>query len=150
MNARYYHSKNRDRTENVLTLYFMFLNRPPTRRRQVRDTGCARENIAGCTQGSQMDNMGRFVFLKEFACLLRVSVQRINALGTASTIRFVASHLRSASEELAKIQVSPDRLPYLEPSGSLLMTYSMPLPTSPVPPVTRITLDMTGDLAVIA
>lgn len=46
---------------------------------------------------------------------------------------------RSPSLELAKIQVSPGFFPNREPSGSVLITFSMALPTSPEPPVTRIT-----------
>ena len=46
---------------------------------------------------------------------------------------------RSPSLELAKIQVSPGFLPKREPSGSVLITCSMAFPTSPEPPVTRIT-----------
>ena len=46
---------------------------------------------------------------------------------------------RSPSLELAKIQVSPGFFPNREPSGSVLITCSMAFPTSPEPPVTRIT-----------
>jgi hypothetical protein len=46
---------------------------------------------------------------------------------------------RSPSLELAKIQVSPGFFPNREPSGSVLITCSMALPTSPDPPVTSTT-----------
>ena len=56
--------------------------------------------------------------------------------------RVVGTDLKSPSEELAKIQVSPGFLPNLEPSGSELMMKSMPFPTKPVPPVTSTTSGM--------
>jgi len=52
----------------------------------------------------------------------------------------VTTRLRSPSEELANIHVSPDFLPNRDPSGSVLIICSMALPTSPVPPVTSTTL----------
>ena len=55
-------------------------------------------------------------------------------------------HLRSASDELANIQVSPSRFPNREPSGSVSMICFIAFPTSPVPPVTRTTFDMTEQI----
>lgn len=49
------------------------------------------------------------------------------------------AHRRSASEDPIKTHFSPGRFPKREPSGSVSMMYWMALPTSPVPPVTRIT-----------
>jgi len=52
-------------------------------------------------------------------------------------------NLRSPWEELANIQVSPSLLANLDPLGSVLMMCSIAFPTSPVPPVTSITVAMT-------
>ena len=59
----------------------------------------------------------------------RIEYKRIEALG--------GTHVKSASFDERKIQVSPSCLPNLP--VSVLIMCSMPFPTRPVPPVTRIT-----------
>lgn len=49
------------------------------------------------------------------------------------------THRRSPSAELANTHVSPVFFPKREFAGSVLMIYSMALPTRPVPPVTKTT-----------
>ena len=86
--------------------------------------------------------MSRLVFFKQFASGFGIpgsnpsvtSVHRDQMQREGERLDF-----RSPSLELAKIQVSPGFLPNREPSGSVLITCSIAFPTSPEPPVTRIT-----------
>ena len=94
------------------------------------------------TERSQMDNMRWLVLLEQLLRLLRISSPASTRPPSASTRHINRgsehAHLKSASLDDAKIQVSPGFLPNLEPSGSVSMTYWMALPTRPEPPVTRI------------
>lgn len=85
-----------------------------------------------------MDNMGRLVLFKQFASGFDIP-RSDSSIRMSTATRGKTLDFRSPSLELAKIQVSPGFLPNREPSGSVLITCSMALPTSPEPPVTRIT-----------
>lgn len=99
------------------------------------------------TKRSEMDNMRWLVSFVQFTCLLRISVS-----GTAKShealyhSRGMKSYLRSASEELEKIQVSPGFCPKRDPSGSVFMICSIALPTRPVPPVTSTTVGIVSSV----
>lgn len=70
-----------------------------------------------------MDDMSRLVLFIQTTRLLRISViAKSLIIGRRGFWEELAdTDLRSPSEELAKIQVSPGFLPNLEPSGSVLM-----------------------------
>jgi hypothetical protein len=88
----------------------------------------------------EVDNVCRFVFFKNLACLRRVSVgvkRQVRALSGRETL-----YLRSPSAERRKIHVSPGFFPYLEPSSDDSITCRMACPTRPEPPVTRTTVDI--------
>jgi hypothetical protein len=89
------------------------------------------------TDGSEVDDMSGLVLSKESLGCCRIPVR-----ASANALPFGQKHdayRRSPSPERAKTQVSPARLPKREPSGSVSITCWIAAPTSPLPPVTRIT-----------
>ena len=97
-----------------------------------------------------MDYMRRFILLEQFTRLFlipvsfRIGAHRIKSapIPPGVVVGSNNAHLRSPSLELANTQVSPVFFPNLEFSGSVLTTCSMAFPTRPVPPVTRMTVDI--------
>ena len=85
--------------------------------------------------------MRRLVFFVKFSCLLRIPVSDVAKVSVSFSTR-MESDLRSPSEDLANIHVSPDFFPKREPSGSVLTMCSIAFPTSPAPPVTSTTVDI--------
>ena len=98
-----------------------------------------------------MDDMGWFILVEQFTRLFWIPgppPPTHNAISSAQSgegkcVR--PTHLRSPSLELAKTQVSSGLLLKRELGGSELITCSMALPTRPVPPVTRMTVDIVVD-----
>jgi len=88
-----------------------------------------------------MDDMSRLILFKQFASGFDIPKSDSSVRVSTATKCNGRERLdfRSPSLELAKIHVSPGFLPNREPSGSVLITCSMAFPTSPEPPVTRIT-----------
>ena len=127
------------------TLYFMFLNNPPTcALKNLLEQNFERQIRSEHTERRKMDDMSRLVLFIQTTRLLRIPVIAKSLIIMAKEVFFwkrvgAGTDLRSPSEELAKIQVSPGFLPNLEPSGSVLTIHSMPFPTKPVPPVTSTT-----------
>lgn len=94
------------------------------------------------TKSSKVNDMGRFVLFKQLTRLCRISVH-ISSQFAATAWWSAPIHLRSPSDDLAKIQVSPGLFPKRDPSGSVSITCLMACPTRPLPPVTSTTvLDM--------
>ena len=118
------------------------MKRPPTvpasgnvKRRWVQDTG------GGRTKGSEMNDMGGLVLLEELLGLF--SVPTFSCILSQSTMGAPNSpHLKSASDDPMKNHSSPSCFPKGELAGSVSITYLMPCPTSPVPPVTRTLTDI--------
>ena len=118
------------------------MKRPPTvpasgnvKGRWVQDTG------GGRTKGSEMNDMGGLVLLEELLSLL--SVPTFSCILSQSTMGAPSSpHLKSASDDPMKNHSSPSCFPKGELAGSVSITYLMPCPTSPVPPVTRTLTDI--------
>ena len=70
-----------------------------------------------------MDDMSRLVLFIQTTRLLRISVNRKSLIiaKKGGLKEWQETDLRSPSEELANIHVSPGFFPYREPSGSELM-----------------------------
>lgn len=86
--------------------------------------------------------MRRLMLFEKFQSLLRIPVVPHDDEPELSAAGRREQYLRSASRELAKIHFSPGSFPKRDPSGSCSITYSMALPTRPVPPVTSTTAGM--------
>lgn len=95
-----------------------------------------------------MDNMRRLVLLKQLLGLLCVpACPNIQSDRGWSRVIHLKTYLRSASDDPTKNHSSPSCFPKGEFAGSVSITYLMPCPTRPVPPVTRTLTDIVGDLA---
>jgi len=97
------------------------------------------------TKCGKVNDMRRLVLFKELDSLFGIANNVYQNIDLSQRGAMCA-YRRSPSAELAKIQRSPAFLPKREPSGSVLMTCSIALPTSPVPPVTRITSVMVVEM----
>ena len=126
------------------TLYFMFLNRPPT-------DGPANQYILPSTPRPIQTHQGQPNESHALVCTCRRGppshwrpYARTNALQKSylNQPRWQSGgrrYLRSPSKLRAKTHCSPGSRPYFDPSGSVSITCWMALPTRPDPPVTSTT-----------
>lgn len=98
------------------------------------------------TDSSKVNDMGRLVLLEKLLGLLKVSTASKHIIHASEIILNAylhpTAHLRSPSDDVANIHVSPSFLPKRDPAGSVSITCLIACPMRPVPPVTRITSDI--------
>ena len=117
------------------------MNKPPTMCPTVSMVTLVGSQRCIITQGSEVNDMSRLVLFEQSASGFDISKSGPSAPAFTATMcrRREGLDFRSPSLEPTKTQVSPGLFPNREPSGSVLITCSMAFPTSPEPPVTRIT-----------